>query len=150
MIVEIVVAECHPLHIVLTVEQTIIAIFVGSIAIEEFTMVYPNMSTPVGLGTNFICLNTDAVWVANFYLLSISISYYLILTSSEHRYALHSKTAVADNDIIYRLHHEGDMSKQRSLASGRIYHTDKSFVRSQHNTFAVCCLHTTLATLVIK
>ncbi|CCZ12208.1 unknown [Prevotella sp. CAG:1092] len=150
MIVEIVIAECHPLHIVLTVEQTIIAIFVGCIAIEEFTMVYPNMSTPVGLGTNLISLNTDAVWVANFYLFSISISHYLILTSSEHRYALHSETTVADNDIIYRLHHEGDMCKQRSLASRRIYHTDKSFVRSKHNTFTVCSLHATLSTLVVK
>ena len=34
MVVEIVIAESHPLHIVLTVEQTIIAVFVGSITIE--------------------------------------------------------------------------------------------------------------------
>ena len=100
MIVEIVITECHPLHIVLAVEQTIIAVFIGSTTIEKLTMIYPNMSTPIGLGTYLICLDSDAVRVAYFYLCSITPSHNLILTRSEHRNALHGETAVTNDDVI--------------------------------------------------
>lgn len=35
MVVEVIIAESEPLHIVLAVEQAIIAVFIGSIAIEN-------------------------------------------------------------------------------------------------------------------
>ena len=150
MVVEIIITEGHPLHIVLTVEQTIVAVFVGSITIEEFTMVNPDMSTPVGLGTYLISLNSDAVRVAHFYLCTITPSHNLILTCSEHRYTLHGETAVTDNNVINRLHHESDMRKERSLTCCRVYHTNQCLVGGYHNTLTICCFHTAFSTLVIK
>ena len=150
MVVEIVIAESHPLHIVLTVEQTIVAVFVGSTTIEEFTVVNPDMSTPVGLGTYLISLDSDAVRVAHFYLCTITPSHNLIFTSSEHRNTLHGETAVTDDDVINRLHHEGDMRKKRSLTCCRIHHTNQSLVRSNHNALAIDRLHARLTTLVVK
>ena len=150
MVVEIIITESHPLHIVLTVEQTIIAVFVGSITIEELTVVNPDMSTPVGLGTYLISLDSDAVRVAHFYLCTITPSHNLIFTSSEHRYTLHGETTVADDDVINRLHHEGDVREERSLACYRIHHTYQSLVRSYHNTLTIDRLHARLSTLVVK
>ena len=150
MVVEIVIAECHPLHIVLAVEQTIIAVFIGCTPIEEFTMVYPDMSTPVGLGTYLICLDSDAVRVTHFYLCSITPSHNLILTCSEHRNALHGETAVTDNNVINRLHHESDMRKERSLACCWVHHANQSLIRSNHNALAIDRLYARLTTLVVK
>ena len=150
MVVEIVITECHPLHIVFTVEQTIIAVFIGCTTIEELTVVNPDMSTPVGLGTYLISLNPDAVRVAHFYLRTITPSHNLILTGSEHRNTLHGETAVTDDDVINRLHHEGDMRKERSLACCRIHHTNQSLVRSNHNALAIDRLHARFSTLVVK
>ena len=108
------------------------------------------MSTPVGLGTYLISLDSDAVRVAHFYLRTITPSHNLILTCFEHRNTLHGETAVTDNDIINRLHHEGDMRKERSLACCRVHHTNQSLVRSNHNALAIDRLHARLTTLVVK
>ena len=64
MVVEIIITECPPLPIILAVEQTIIAVFIGSTTIEELTMIYPDMSTPIGLCTYLISLDSDTVRVA--------------------------------------------------------------------------------------
>ena len=108
------------------------------------------MSTPVGLGTYLISLDSDAVRVAHFYLCTITPSHNLVFASSKHRNALHGETAVTDDDVINRLHHEGDMSKERSLACCRIHHTNQSLVRSNHNALAIDRLHARFSTLVVK
>ena len=46
VVVEIVVAESEPLHIVLAIEQTVIAILVGCTTIEELAVIYPNVTPP--------------------------------------------------------------------------------------------------------
>ena len=150
MVMEIVIAECHPLYVVLAVEQTVITVFIGSTTIKELTMVYPDMSTPIGLGTYLICLDSDAVWVAYFYLCAITPSHDLILTCSEHRNTLHGETAVTDDDIINRLHHEGDVREERSLACRWVHHTYQSLVWSNHNTLTIDSFHARFSTLVVK
>lgn len=57
VVVEIVVAESEPLHIVLAIEQTVIAILVGCTTIEELAVIYPNVTTPIGLSTCLVGLD---------------------------------------------------------------------------------------------
>ena len=65
MVVEVVVAEGHPLYVVLAVEQSVVAVLVGSVAIEEFAMVNPDVCSPIGFCTALVCLYAYAVRVAD-------------------------------------------------------------------------------------
>ena len=150
MVVEVIIAESEPLHIVLAVEQAIIAILVGSIAIEKLTVVYPNMTAPICLGACLVGLDANAIRVADLHLRSIAKSNYLIFTSLEHWHTLHRKAAVADDDVIHALHHKGDVGEERSFACSWINDSDESLVGSYQDALAVGGFDTAGSALVIQ
>ena len=150
VVVEIVVAESEPLHIVLTIEQTVIAILVGCTTIEELAVIYPNVTTPIGLSTCLVGLDANAIRVTDLHLRSIAKSNYLIFTRLEHWHSLHRKAAVADDDVIHRLHHKGDVGEERSFACGRVNDSDESLVGSYQDALAVGGFDTAGSALVIQ
>ena len=150
VVVEEVVAEGKPLHVVLAVEQPVVTVFVSSIAIEELAVVYPDMRPPVGFGTILVGLYAYAVGVSHLCLHAVAQCHYLVFSRLEHRHTLHGETAVADNDVVHRLHDEGNVGKEGCVARLWVYHTDKGLVGCHHDALAVGGLFPTRPTLVVK
>ena len=51
------------LHVVLHIQQTIVTVFIYTIFIEKFTMVYPIMVPIVFRSTRYIGLNADTILI---------------------------------------------------------------------------------------
>ena len=109
--VEMVVRDCHPLDIILTVGKSVVAVLtLVATLVEELTVVYPDMCSPA-VGSSvalLICLNTNAVGVANLYGSTTAPRHDLILARVHNRNARHCEATVADDNIIYTLHDKGD------------------------------------------
>ena len=74
MVVEEIVREGEPLNVVLAVQQTVVAVFMGRITVEKLAVVNPNMTAEVLGGTGVVSLNTYAIRVANSFLSTITPS----------------------------------------------------------------------------
>ena len=99
-------------------------------------MVHPDVAAPVGLRAHLVGLDADAVGVAHFHLLSVAPCHDLVLAGLQHRHSLHREAAVADDDVVHALHHEGDVGEEGSLARLLVRHSHEGLVRSHEDALA--------------